>query len=164
MALSTDSAALWSDINAIYTTLRSVQSKHGLSQTAIPNSAGGRINATDVSILNNAINALNSESHISMNTGVSNPGVGTLIYPGVINTLRTKIEGITGVCHFDSFNSAFHSGFNSSFHSAFHTSFNSAFHSNFHSAFHTSFHSKFNSSFNSFTRCTFNDWWDSCFS
>ena len=59
MALSTGSSALWSDINAIYTTLRTVQKKHGLSQTAIPNSQGGSVKASDISTLNNAINALN---------------------------------------------------------------------------------------------------------
>ena len=92
MALSSGSSAIWSDINGIYSTLRSVQRKHGLSQTAVPNSAGGRINASDISRLNNAINALNSERHISMRTNVTNPSVGSLIYPGIISTLKSKIE------------------------------------------------------------------------
>ena len=113
MALSTGNSALWSDINAIYTTLRTVQKNHGLSQTAIPNSQGGSVKASDISTLNNAINALNSERHISMSTGVTNPTAGTLIYPGIISTLKSKIDGVAGTCHFDSFHSSFHSSFRS---------------------------------------------------
>lgn len=105
MALSQGNSALWSDIDAIYNTLRWVQNKHGVSLTSKPNSQGGTIHAADISRLNNAINALNSEKHITMSTGVSNPSVGTLIYPGIISTLRSKIGSVTATCHNDSFRS-----------------------------------------------------------
>ena len=105
MALSQGSTAVWSDIDAIYNTLRFVQNKHGLSLTSKPAAAGSTIHATDISRLNNAINALNSEKHITMSTGVTNPSAGGLIYPGIITTLRTKIGGVTATCHNDSFRS-----------------------------------------------------------
>ena len=105
MALSQGSTAVWADINEIYNTLRFVQNKHGLTKTAIPGSQGATINASHISALNNAINALNSEKHITMSTGVSNPSVGSLIYPGIISTLRSKIGGVTATCHNDSFRS-----------------------------------------------------------
>lgn len=122
MALSSGSSAIWSDINGIYSTLRSVQRTHGLSQTGVPNSAGGRINASDISTLNNAINALNSERHISMRTNVTNPSVGSLIYPGIISTLKSKIDGVSSTCHNDSFQSFSHNTFFDWFDSCFSSS------------------------------------------
>ena len=82
MALSQGSSALWSDINALYTTLRSIQSTHGLTQTAVPSSAGNPINATDITPINTALEAMKNESHLRSSSYVgqgTNPTRGALI-------------------------------------------------------------------------------------
>lgn len=104
MALSTGNQALWSDITAIYNSLRTVQSQHELTQTAIPSLQGGTIQAATISALNTAINNLRSETHLSSTaaTGITVPGVGTLIYPGIISTMLNNVKAKEGICHFTS--------------------------------------------------------------
>lgn len=101
MALSTGNAALWSDISAVYSSLRTVQSEHSLTQTALPSLQGSTILASTITTLNNAINALNSEKHLTVSTGVANPTVGALIKADIISTMKSKVDGLKGVCHFN---------------------------------------------------------------
>ena len=103
MALSAGSAAAWSDIESMYSTLRSIQSAHGYSQTASPTSAGGSIAASNISTLYNAASSVHGESHLKSKgwTNVALPSAGSLIYPGVITTIQTNINNMSGVCHYD---------------------------------------------------------------
>ena len=103
MALSTGSSAIWSDIEAIYNTLRTVQSAHGLGQTANNGSQGSAI-ARDhiVTLYNAAKNTHDNEDCLKgvSWTNVTIPTVGTLITPGFINTIKTNIDNMSSVAHF----------------------------------------------------------------
>lgn len=118
MALSQGSSALWSDINALYTTLRSIQSTHGLTQTANPSGsgAGTSILTTHITPINTALDAMKSESHLRTSSYVgagTNPTRGSLITPAIITQLRTKLDNLRNVRHVDSFDSF--NGFDFSF-------------------------------------------------
>ena len=110
MALSQGSSALWSDINALYTTLRSIQSTHNLTQTAVPSGAGAgaSILTTHITPINSALDAMKSKTHLRSSSYVgagTNPTRGTLITPAIITTLRTKLDNLRNVRHGNSFNS-----------------------------------------------------------
>lgn len=107
MALTAGYSAVWSDINAIYNNLRTAQSKHGLTQTAIPGSqTGASLGASTIADLNNRINALRSERHIgnNANTGVSGPYAGNLIRASDVARLSSVAATCAGICHHNSFN------------------------------------------------------------
>lgn len=132
MALSQGSSALWSDINALYTTLRSIQSKHGLTQTAIPSgaAAGGQILTTHITPINSALDAMKSHSDLVFFYGVpgidpstglicrsytavnftgagTNPTRGSLITPAIINQIKTKLDNLAKYPHVETGNSSF---------------------------------------------------------
>lgn len=103
MALSAGSSAIWSDINAIYNTLRSIQSAHGLSQTGNSGGQGSTIARTNIVTLYNAASSTHGEKHLTGAawTNVTVPAVGTVIQPGFITTIRTNVNNMNGICHFD---------------------------------------------------------------
>lgn len=110
MALTQGSSALWSDINALYTTLRSIQSTHKLTQTAVPSGAGAgaSILTTHITPINSALDAMKSETHLKRSSYVgagTNPTRGALITPAIISELRTKLDNLRNVRHGNSFNS-----------------------------------------------------------
>lgn len=127
MALTQNTSALWSDIDELYTTLRSIQSTHGLTQTANPTGAGqgSRINDTDITPINVALEAMMSEAHLRTSSYVgqgTNPTRGSLIEPAIIAELRTKLDNLRNVCHNNSsFRASFRS--NQSFDFSFSNSF-----------------------------------------
>lgn len=127
MALAQGSSALWSDINDLYDTLRSIQSAHGLTQTSNPSGAaqGASIIPEHITPINAALDAMNSESHLRTSSYVgagTNPTRGTLIQPTIITELRTKLDNLRNVCHNNSsFRASFRS--NNSFDFSFSNSF-----------------------------------------
>lgn len=134
MALSQGSSALWSDINALYTTLRSIQSKHGLTQTAIPSDggAGGQILTTHITPINSALDVMASHRDLVFFFGIpgmridpstgqmcrsytevnftgagTNPTRGSLITPAIINQIKTKLDNLANYPHVETGNSSF---------------------------------------------------------
>lgn len=108
MALSQGSSAIWSDINSLYTTLRSIQSTHGLTQTAVPSDGGqGKtILTTHITPINTALEAMKNETHLRRSSYVgqgTNPTRGALITPAIISELKTKLDNLANVRHSDSF-------------------------------------------------------------
>lgn len=102
MALSQGNQALWSDIRGLYTTLRSIESTHGLSQIPDQATAPNPIAASTIASLNTyASNAWNGDSHLHAKsyTAVASPTVGTLINANIVSTIRTNINNMNGVCH-----------------------------------------------------------------
>ena len=106
MALTQGNAATWADINALYTTMRSAQSKHSLSQTAIPSyTAGSSIVPAAVTNLITGITALAAESHIKGKISVPAAATrGNPIAASYIAGFRTAVDTANNTCHFDSFN------------------------------------------------------------
>lgn len=102
MALSVGNQALWSDITAIYDSLRTVQSQHSLAQTEIPSLQGGTIYASTIQALNTAINNLTSEKHLQKTpvTGITIPSVGSLIHADIISTMLNNVNAKKDICHF----------------------------------------------------------------
>ena len=117
MALSQGNSALWSDINALYTTLRSIQSTHHLTQTAVPSDGGqgASILTTHITPINTALEAMKNETHLRRSSYVgqgTNPTRGALITPAIISELKTKLDNLATVRHGDSFTCSFNgSGF-----------------------------------------------------
>ncbi len=112
MALSQGSSAIWSDINSLYTTLRSIQSTHGLTQTAVPSDGGqGKtILTTHITPINTALEAMKNEAHLRRSSYVgqgTNPTRGALITPAIISELKTKLDNLARVSHGDSFSCSF---------------------------------------------------------
>lgn len=147
MALTQGTLAQWSDINGLYTTLRSIQSTHGLTQTQNPSGSGQgtSILTTHITPINTALEAMKSETHLRRSSYVgqgTNPTRGELITPAIIATLRTKLDNLRNVCHNNSFDSF--DGFNSTFRAAFNASFRASFRAN--NSFNFSFSDSFGDS------------------
>lgn len=114
MALSTGSNVIWSDISAIYTKLNTARSKFGFSTVTVPSNPG-MVKAEQVSALNSKITEMQSNKYVGSNAaGITVPAVGSLLYPGIFNTMSSTIDKVQGLCAFDSFNSGFQ-GFSSCF-------------------------------------------------
>ena len=113
MALSVGNQALWSDITAIYDSLRTVQSQHSLAQTEIPSLQGGTIYASTIEALNTAINNLTSETHLRSTpvTGITIPSVGSLIHADIVSTMLSNVDAKKGICHFTFSDCSFNFGF-----------------------------------------------------
>lgn len=119
MTLSAGNKALWSDITAIYTTLRNAQSKFGITQTTLPSNPGVMKPST-ISNLKTAIVALSNSNYVSSsfvaNTkAISIPAVGTLIKATPFSTMNTDVTNVFNVCAFDSSFNASCFGFSSDF-------------------------------------------------
>lgn len=115
MALSTGNAPLWSDITAIYDSLRTVQQQHSLTQTAIPAYQDTTMLQQTIVDLNDAINNLRTERHLSSTaaTGITVPPVGALISPTIFTTMLNNVNAKKGICHFDFSDCSFTFSFNS---------------------------------------------------
>lgn len=96
MAISQGSSALWSDINALYTTLRNKQAQRGVTQTTIPTaSAGTTISLSHVNNLRTAINAL------SPGTAVPAAATqGALITATYVNGLKNSLNSVPDFQYF----------------------------------------------------------------
>ena len=118
MALSTGNQALWSDIVTIYNSLRTVQSQHSLTQTAIPSNQGTSIRASTIVDLNTAINNLRNETHLRSTavTGITTPSAGALIRADILTTMLNNVNAKKNICHFTN---DFSFGFDFSFSSDF---------------------------------------------
>lgn len=115
MAFSTGSTVAWSDVQAIYNSLNTARTKFGFSTVSVPSNPGSCL-PSQVSALNNSIQAMSSSGYVgsNANTGITIPASGTLLYPGIFNTMKNTISTVQGLCKFDSFNSSF-DGFSSCF-------------------------------------------------
>lgn len=101
MALSSGNKVLWSDIQTIYNNLNSAKSRLSQSAVAVPANPGSTIPA-QVSALKTAIESCNANSYINAAgthvTGITVPGSGTLLYPGIFNTMQDTITKINNTC------------------------------------------------------------------
>lgn len=102
MALSTGSTVAWSDIQALYNSLNSVKiNKLGQSAVAVPGNPGFT-SPSQVTALKNAIESCRANSYIekagTYATGITVPGSGTLLYPGIFNTMSQTITNINNTC------------------------------------------------------------------
>ena len=107
MATTTNEKVSWSDIQNIYTSLRSCQSKFGMSQTAIPSNPGV-VKPEVVSNLKSAIFGLSSNSYVKKNSSatsalstvfnMANPTVGSLIKPAPFDTMESTLTTVSSVC------------------------------------------------------------------
>jgi len=102
MAIAQGYSAAWSDIESLYSTLRSIQSTHGLSQTGSPAAAGYTIYPSHISTLYSAAASAHGETHLKSKgwSDVGMPNSGSLIYPGVVSTISSNISNMNGVCHY----------------------------------------------------------------
>lgn len=90
MAISQSNLALWNDILALYTTLRTKQSQRGIAQTAIPSaSSGTSILLSNVNTLRTAINALGPGTAVP-----AAAAVGDLIKASYVNALKTSLDSV----------------------------------------------------------------------
>jgi len=101
MALSQGNQALWSDIRGLYTTLRSIESTHGLGQIPDQATAPNPILANTIASLNSYAASAHNETHLKGRsyTTVASPTVGTLINASLVSTIKTNINNMNGVCH-----------------------------------------------------------------
>lgn len=106
MALTTGSAAAWSDINTLYNNLSTVNSNHGCGRTITKpsKSAGGSIAASDMSNLISNMAAMHySETHLSGAgyTDVSAPSAGSLISATLMTNINNNINNMLNTCHYN---------------------------------------------------------------
>ena len=101
MSIAKDNPLLWTDINAMYETLRNIQEAHELDKTDLPSLQGTKASASTISDLNTAIYNTHQEAHLvdASYTTISSPTQGTLIEPSLITTIRTNINNMNDRCH-----------------------------------------------------------------
>ena len=101
MSIAQGYTLLWSDIKAMYDTLRSIQSAHGLGQTGLPSLQGSAAAASTITGLNNAVANTHNETHLvgASYTTIASPTQGALIYPSLVTTIRTNINNMNNRCH-----------------------------------------------------------------
>lgn len=117
MAFSTGSSVTWSDVQALYNNLNSVKTnKLGQSAVAVPSNPGLTLPA-QVTALKNAIESCKSNSYINAagtyNTGITVPSTGSLLYPGIFNTMSNTITKINDTCLHNSAHFTSNHGFGS---------------------------------------------------
>ena len=103
MALSTGNQNLWSDINSLYTALKSVYTKWGATWSDPTDRTNQLVQSTassgDVYNLKAKIEALKSFAEIgnTANTGITPPSAGTLITEDPFVSMNTTISNINAV-------------------------------------------------------------------
>lgn len=130
MAFSTGSAAVWSDVQSLYTRLNTARQKFSIATVSVPGNPG-TMSPTQVTALKNAIEAMSSNKYVSTtaNTGITVPAVGTLIYPNIFNSMSNTITNIQNKCvHNAAFYTSNH-GFGSNGNHGFDSNSNNTFHS-----------------------------------
>lgn len=101
MSLSKNEAVLWSDIEALYTTLNAIQTEHQLATTAKPSKKNQAVLANDAKALVNAIEALGT-SATQITTSQANvagtiPSVGDLLEPTIFRNCDTTLQTLSRV-------------------------------------------------------------------
>ena len=72
LALTQGTSILKSDLVALYTQLKNIQTKFGLTQTAIPDSSKTKILATDISTLKTNASAISNNKYIKTHASLLN--------------------------------------------------------------------------------------------
>lgn len=95
MAFSKDSTVAWSDVQGIYNSLNTARTKFGFSKVSVPSNPGTCLPA-QVTSLNNSIQEMRSSGYVGSraNTGITIPARGSLLYPGIFNTMQNTINTV----------------------------------------------------------------------
>lgn len=105
MATSANNLVLYSDIYALFSSLNTARSTHGLSAVSAPASlAQGTIIKKEVPDTLKAYIEASTDSHVSSSTaatGVTLPSVGSLISPSIFTRFSSVINTIKNTCHND---------------------------------------------------------------
>lgn len=114
--IQSNSILEWTDIQNIYTDLRTAQKNFNLTQTTIPAAQSTIVLTTHLTNLVNSIEALSSQSKIGSVaiTGVSSPAKGTIITPVGFSRVASVARTVSEICNFDSANFTNNFGFRSS--------------------------------------------------
>lgn len=103
MAISTNNKTLYSDIYALFTSLNTARSKHGLSSVSAPASLKqGSLAKIDVPTNLKSYIESSTDAHVSSSTastGVTLPKVGALLAPSIFTRFSTVITTINNTCH-----------------------------------------------------------------
>ena len=101
MSLSENGKVLWSDIEALYTTLNTVQTRHQVTNTTKPNNQNKIASANDAKALVNAIEALGTAA-TQITTSQADvagtiPSVGDLLEPTIFRNCETTLQTLNGI-------------------------------------------------------------------
>ena len=107
MSIGAGNKILWSDIQAIYSQLNSVQTKFNITKTSTPSNPGVA-KTTQFSSLRTAIFNLNNNSFIKNSGAITNfnmdvPSVGSLIDDQPFLNMQTALTKALNVCTFNNF-------------------------------------------------------------
>ena len=101
MSLSENGKVLWSDIEALYTTLNTIQTRHQVTKTTKPNNQNKIASANDAKALVNAIEALGTAA-TQITTSQADvagtiPSVGDLLEPTIFRNCETTLQTLNGI-------------------------------------------------------------------
>ena len=99
MSITQNSKILWSDIQALYTSLNTQKTRFGQATITIPNNVNKQAMAKDASDLVAAVESMASVSWIGSVafTGATIPSVGDYITPDLFKKVETTIKNIENV-------------------------------------------------------------------